>query len=307
MPASMVTTQAQLLFLHAQTSLHPGAGTALGVIDLPVQRERHTQWPMIPASSIKGVLRDACRRQGGNGEDWKTVFGPEGGSSSEHAGALAVTDARLLAFPVRSLRGVFSWVTCPAALDRLRRDLTLAGMDNKIIGELPEVEPNQVACAEKSPLLLAGNQKMVLEEYEFSRAEGADAQAVAGLGQWIAQCATTDPETQKRIASHLAVLNDNDFTHFARHATEVMARVGLDYQTKTVKDGALFYQEFVPPETIFYSVLLAENSRNKKSEMKAEEVAQYIREILPAVLQVGGDETTGKGLCAVNFVKREEA
>ena len=52
-----------LLYLHAITSLHPGSGTALGVVDLPIQRERHTGWPVIPASSIKGVFRDACRRK----------------------------------------------------------------------------------------------------------------------------------------------------------------------------------------------------------------------------------------------------
>ena len=58
------------LFIHAITSVHPGSGTALGHVDLPIQRERHTDWPMIPGSSLKGVLRDALgaagrlRRQG---------------------------------------------------------------------------------------------------------------------------------------------------------------------------------------------------------------------------------------------------
>src|SRR5260370_14967537 len=52
---------ARLLFLHAQTGLHPGSGTALGTVDLPVQRERHTQWPTIPGSALKGILRDRCR------------------------------------------------------------------------------------------------------------------------------------------------------------------------------------------------------------------------------------------------------
>ena len=37
-----------------------------------------------------------------------------------------MTDARLLAFPVRSLKGVFAWVTCPAVLERFHRDLQLA-------------------------------------------------------------------------------------------------------------------------------------------------------------------------------------
>ena len=47
----------RLLFLHAQTGLHPGSGTALGAVDLPIQRERYTQWPVIPGSTLKGILR----------------------------------------------------------------------------------------------------------------------------------------------------------------------------------------------------------------------------------------------------------
>src|SRR4051794_4247895 len=62
MPELTATKQvARLLFLHAQTGLHPGSGTALGAVDLPVQRERHTQWPTIPGSALKGILRDVCR------------------------------------------------------------------------------------------------------------------------------------------------------------------------------------------------------------------------------------------------------
>ena len=95
--------EATLLFLHALTAIHPGGGTALGVVDLPVQRERHTQWPMIAGSSLKGVLRDACRRSLGDGKEGKALlhaaFGPETSNASDFAGALAFTDARLLAFP----------------------------------------------------------------------------------------------------------------------------------------------------------------------------------------------------------------
>ncbi len=41
-----------------------------------------------------------------------------------------------------------------------------------------------------------------------------------------------------------------------------MARVRLDYDTKTVADGALFYEEYLPPETLFYSVVLANGARS---------------------------------------------
>ncbi len=51
-----------LLFIHCLTGLHPGSGTALGVVDLPVQRERHTRWPIVPGSSLKGVLEDSLLR-----------------------------------------------------------------------------------------------------------------------------------------------------------------------------------------------------------------------------------------------------
>src|SRR5947208_12166768 len=105
MPELTATKQvARLLFLHAQTGLHPGSGTALGTVDLPVQRERHTGWPTIPGSALKGILRDRCRetarsRHGGSRKDANekddallAAFGPgKVEESSTHAGALSVT------------------------------------------------------------------------------------------------------------------------------------------------------------------------------------------------------------------------
>ena len=107
------------------------------------------------------------------------------------------------------------------------------------------------------------------------------------------------------MKSHLVVLSDDDFTHFVRNATEIVARIALDYERKTVKEGALFYQEFLPAETIMYSMLLANSSRNEKASMDAAEVLNKVRQCLEGVrvLQIGGDETTGKGLCAVHVLQ----
>lgn len=309
-----------LLFLHAQTSLHPGSGTALGVVDLPVQRERHTQWPVIPGSTLKGILRDACREQaranyGGdrkrtNEDDPElvAVFGPGkiAGEGNSHAGALSVTDARILAFPVRSLRGVFAWVTCPAVLERLHRDLTLARHEEiKPLSDLKALKRSEAACSQDSPLVLADGQakKLVLEEFEFTRVADAD-----GVSHWIAGHAVTDEFTRQRLKTHLVVLEDDDFTHFVRHATEVVARIGLDYDNKTVKEGALFYQEFLPAETLFYALVFASDSRFEKHPLEAPKVLQYVRSRLDKVkvLQIGGDETTGKGLCAVRLSNGKE-
>lgn len=289
------TPVTELLFLHAQTSLHPGSGTALGVVDLPIQRERHTQWPLIPGTSLKGILRDACRRGNGNTADLYAAFGPETDKAGDHAGALSLTDARILAFPVRSLRGVFAWVTCKAVLDRLNRDLSLAKRPTINIDF--KLEPEQAVCAEQSPLLVDGD-KFVLEEFEFRQVVKKNPPA-----DWIAENAVVDPATRERIRSCLVVLNDDDFTHFVRHATEVVARVGLDYEKKTVRTGALFYQECLPPETLFYSLVFANRSRDQGHRREANEIMAYLRSNLPpqSVLQIGGDETTGKGLCAVKL------
>jgi CRISPR-associated protein Cmr4 len=305
---------AGLLFLHAQTGLHPGSGTALGAVDLPVQRERHTGWPTVPASALKGVLRDACReaakgayngdRKRANDEDpaLVAVFGPgKAGEASDHAGAFAVTDARLLAFPVRSLRGVFAWVTCPAALVRLARDLTLAGVAPAPFAVPNEVKDEQILCAANSPLLVGGT-SAVLEEFEYARSGACD-----DLAAWLAARATDDL-TRERLKGHLAVIGDNAFTHYAKHATEIVARVGLDYDTKTVRDGALFYQEVLPAETLLYSVALAHPSRRDKHPMTAHDVLEYVGKQLrtKSVIQIGGDETVGKGLCFARLTAGKE-
>jgi CRISPR-associated protein Cmr4 len=349
-------TEKAMLFIHALTSMHPGSGTALGVVDLPVQRERHTGWPVIPASAQKGILRDACRqkiekntasadRQNMKAEETAkltAVFGPNindkdtaGGNEKRtdpHAGALSVTDARILAFPVRSLKGVFAWVTCHEVLDRLRRDAELAGMDlsewetpepvkegealchkdgESVSGvcALPPVKEGEALCHKDSRLLLDKSNKLVLEEYEFTKT--GDADKAAG---WIATNAVTDSTLRQDIKQRLVVIPDDQFTHFVKHATEVVARVGLDHATKTVKTGALFYQEFLPPETVLYSLVFAENSRKPKKEAKkesgeeaekgmlAEDVMEYLKKNLPPYLQIGGDETIGKGICAVRLV-----
>lgn len=303
MPDSQATNrQAQqevaLLFLHALTAVHPGSGTALGTVDLPIQRERHTQWPVIPGSSIKGILREACRPAGENGEkdhEWLAAFGPKTAEADKHAGALSFTDARILAFPVRSLKGIFAWVTCPAVLERLNRDLELADMASSLT--LPrQPEKNTALCLEKSPILVDGNQ-LVLEEFDFKRS--GDPGPAAG---WIAEHAVKDDFAKARLRTHLAVLHDDDFTHFVRHATEVVARIALDYERKTVKSRALFYEEFLPAETLFYSLVVANASRRMEHETSANGMMNYLNRKLPREIQVGAGETIGKGLCAVRLV-----
>lgn len=263
----------KVLYIQALTSLHPGSGTALGSVDLPVQRERHTKWPLIPGSTIKGVLRDAAKT------DHELLYGSEGTGGELFAGALTFTDARILAFPVRSLKGVFAWATCPMALERWKRDLALAGQEILVPGDL-NVGEGQGIAAKSCPCVQNG--EIYLEEFKFKVIEKPTIPA-----------SFLPPGCD---GSRVVVLNDTDFTYFTEHATEISARIRLSKETKTVEEGALFYQEFVPPESIFYSVVLASTSRDPgNGRLEADKVLEKF--VYPKHVQIGGDETTGKGLC----------
>ncbi len=294
---------AKLLFIHALTGLHPGSGSALGVVDMPVQRERHTQWPLIPGSSLKGVLRDTCRPGDSHGDEheaWLAAFGPEANNASDFAGALALTDARLLAFPVRSLHGVFAWATCPAALARAKRDANLL-LKNTDTLDIPSIERGKALCANASNLRIGEENRLLLEEFEFQCID-ADQEIVGQWVEWLAQ-AVQDKATQERLEGHLVILNDDDFTYFTRHATEVIARIALNYETKTVDSdkGALFYEEFLPAETLFYAVVMGSDSRNDKVPRDGKGMLAWLEDNLPQTLQIGGDQTIGKGICAIKI------
>jgi len=283
------------MFVHALTGLHPGGGTALGVIDLPIQRERHTDWPIIAGSSLKGVLRAECNALSGDPHDKcpdvLTAFGPATTAASDHAGAIAITDARILAFPVRSLKGVFAWITCPAVLQRFSRDCNIIGSPD--IGLIPKLEKDKAICAENSPLLIADD-KIILEEFEFSIISD-------NINFRFVNQAFSNGNDRNRFREHLVILHDDDFTYFVRNATEVVARIGLDYEQKTVRKGALFYEEYLPAETLLYALILCNKSRRKNYERSPDQILQWLNDQNIKFLQIGSGETVGKGFCAVNI------
>ena len=112
--------QANLFHLHALSPLHCGTGQSTSVIDLPIARAKATQLPIVPGSSLRGVLREHFTRA--DGDIAKTLFGPLSIRSNDEAfaGALSIGDAHLLALPVRCLAGIVSYVTSPFILRALR-------------------------------------------------------------------------------------------------------------------------------------------------------------------------------------------
>jgi len=306
--------EGKILFIHAQTSVHPGSGSALGTIDLPVQRERHTNWPIIPGSSLKGIIRDACRnriainlkpvdekskrKQADENSEIKAVFGPPAVESSEQAGAISITDARILLFPVRSLKGVFAWITCQGVIERLQRDLKLFGETENFKIKYDKT----TALVSKTNDNIVSENQIVLEEFDFPVNKSPE---VTELAKWIADNVTDDEAIKESLQKKLVILPDDEFTHFVRYATQVETRIALNYETKTAVEKALFYEEFLPPETIMYSIILASEER-KEAGKTAQEIIEFISTDFPSILQIGGDETIGKGFCWVKLSDGKE-
>ena len=130
----------RIYWLHALSPTHAGIGRGVGYIDLPIDRDGVTGWPIVRGSAFKGVWADPHRKHARkipSGQSYlQAAFGIADDDNS-NSGALIPTDATLVCLPVRSFRGTFAWCTSPLCLQMLRRTLELAGVKG-----LPEAPSN---------------------------------------------------------------------------------------------------------------------------------------------------------------------
>ena len=119
------------------------------------------------------------------------------------------------------------------------------------------------------------------------------------------------------------MLSDDDFRDFVMLSTEVIARTKIDSKTGTVATGALWYEEYLPTDSILYSLALTTplflkiegaNDAEKQADEKkkkgifytnqttgknlkeAEDVMKFFAKRLPDIIQIGGNATVGKGI-----------
>ncbi len=284
-----------MLGLRAETSIHAGTGQNTGVIDLPIQREAHTGWPCVYGSAMKGALRAHAETRIDPKPGWiKAVFGPETDKASDHAGAIAITDARLLLLPVRSLTGHFKLVTCPAVLDRLKRDMAL-------IGDKRELGTSGLEPASKQVISHEGGEPLFLEEFQFSQQQ----QDISELITIIISFGID----RAQLETQLLIMHNDDFTDFCNTATAITPHIAIENEneTKTVVGGALWYEETLPPDTLLYTLLMAGKARKKDAEMDAATVLGHVTGMFEEkpYLQIGGNETVGMGWCKVKEVGHE--
>lgn len=334
---------AAVLFLYAESPVHAGSGASVGAIDLPIQREKHTDYPIIQSSGVKGAIRHyATDLHEGNWlsaddkRNWSgkinAVFGPPTDATEKHGSAVAFTDARVLLFPVRSLAGVFGWVTCPAVVARFRREMgllerdrvriTKGGLEELVhMGPVPTQAPHTISSGsaylcETGCGLRVGDEKsgrIVLEDLDFTT---EPSKRVSELARWLARnaipCAAHYGTWKRKLRDHLVVVDDDSFRDFVRFSTQINTRIKLDDETRTVKEGfGPWDEEALPAETVLYSMTLVQDPRKEADEAvrDATRVLDFLQKKVfqaKTVIQFGGNETIGQGLIRTNFKPVDE-
>lgn len=203
------------------------------------------------------------------------------------------------------MNGVFAYTTSRFALSRLKRDLEMAGV--KVTWNLPADSDDKIIGVQNSKVADSNN-KVVLEEYTFDFQIDEGVKAIA---EWITNNAIPKGDEYKfwkdKIKTDLLILPENAFRDFIKLSTEIQARIQIDNKTKTVKSGALFYEEALPCDSLLYSVVMAHDpacdSDKRPDKLKNQtDVMTFISEINSNRLQFGGDATIGKGIVNINFL-----
>ncbi|ALS26933.1 CRISPR type III-B/RAMP module RAMP protein Cmr4 [Paenibacillus sp. 32O-W] len=314
----------RLYMIHCMSPVHVGAGQGVGVIDQPIMREKATEWPFIPGSSIKGVHREYFRQKrsnmrsdiagaSGNGEEDEWVAAAFGKSSDTadmgNAGALVMSDARILAFPVASMNGTFAYVTCPLVLKRLQRDLDVMNLKMPALDwdalkkKLDSVRQDNGAegyvIISRGSKLTGQNDTVFLDEFE---SDALKDESFTQWSEWLADQVAPDDISGKLIKERTALVSDDAFQYFVTMCSEITARIRMDPERKTVENRALWYEEYLPAESILYGLIWCDfkpaggwTERDLLNAFPAE----------GAYLQLGGNASVGKGRVRCVYVGRE--
>jgi CRISPR-associated protein Cmr4 len=323
-----------LQLLHCLTPLHNGSGTGLGVVDRPILRETTTGYPIVLASTIKGALRAATGLDKEDPKA-AALLGAGGTSGNvgclqitdamvvafpapSLAGTFAwATSPLQLARLHRLLQlagdthaaAVAELVDAAGDLEQgavmVCPSLELSGSDRPTSGDGARLTLGAAKTdGGDRAICLEG---WVLEKVATSTALGRVATALAG---WLF---SGSDYWQRLFLERLVVVHEQVYGHLVQHATEVQANIAIEPSGVTTT-GSLRYTEYLPAETVLAALLTLDKPRTPaggdgENAVSVDDVRGILEGVIgpirrpdegserkPVHLQLGADETTGKGL-----------
>ncbi len=283
------------------SNLHVGGGDAnYSVIDKQVQRDSLSDnYPTIHASSFKGAMREYTKfsevskqkltkdgevseeaKLAGNGIIY-TVFGQEpkaenNADRKQKAGHVVFAEPKLLSLPVRTNKKAFMHATCPAIINAFNATCNIYDLDAK----MPEFLDADAGYYCKDAL----NEELIAEEFTFLLNRN---ESLSSL--------------EEHIGNNVALLTDEQFKTIAKNLP-VIARNYLE----NGESKNLFYEEVVPRETFFYTVLRYPNdnllSMDPRDYNGKKNILSFQNNIKNIKFYLGANTSIGQGLCELKQV-----
>ena len=312
-----------ILTFYTISPMHAGSGDSVATVDLPIQRERHTNYPCVHASAVKGAMRAHFREfvepgkekaeYGGKqfkqaeklvnfifgsdkgNDEWKGEF-KDDSSIDSIPGAISVSDAKLLAFPMRSNIAPFIFVTCPNILHRLKNDLEFCGISAQFYNY-------DLSIKDDNAKILKGelkDEKIILEDAVVAVVEIKKEDSAKEDSANIEFLNANLPEL-----TNLLLISDEMFDYCISSCTEIQTNIKIDSKTGTAAEGALRYQEFLPSDSVLYIIINFKGQRDM-NDLKPGIIENHVKGIIKDFMQIGGDETLGKGICKIDWVSGDK-
>ena len=273
-------------WLHVISPLHVGAGRGVGHIDLPIVREKATNWPYVPGSAVKGVIRDKVE----NDPLIDVAFGKKDKDRDvdTSAGSLVFSDASIVCLPVRSFYGTFAWLSSHLALKRLR---------HLRINDIPTVkETDKVIVMKENRLSSPDSKKVYFEDIDLTMEPDATNALEPICRALSGSVFHEERDWQEIFNQRFALVHDDIFSFFCEMGTEVNARIRIKDEIKTVAKGQFWYEESLPIETILSGTVWCDKVWGGSSGgMTAEKLMDNFCKDPYYDLQIGGKASTGKG------------
>jgi CRISPR-associated protein Cmr4 len=298
---------AKVVLIKSLSDLHPGIGRGTEVVDLAVQRDS-MGFPVIYSSSIKGSMKTALYHREKN---LICLLGPDPTDEEKYSSPIAVMTSYIVSFPVRSLKGIYTNVTCPFLLKRFANYLSMASVLNKKYDKIAEDVKKIADISAKFPATEGFISKHVVDvlesavlcdEVRISKNSIEERGELKVLRDLIGL-----DESESLISLH-----DDDAKALVDRSLIRVTRIRIDRDKKVVEEGP-WTEEVIPVGTIFVTVLLGYDKNYLEKCLKGEklnELKNYLKNegLLDVLLRevkyliIGGNETIGRGIVELKEV-----
>ena len=299
-----------MILVYSITPVHVGAGRSAGVVDLPIQRDA-LGYPVVFSSSFKGALKAFCagdnitndgRIDCSNAKLCCCAFGSEPLGSDKETGILTLTDLIPFAVPVPAGEDTYLYLTSPYLLMKIK--------------DILEAEISKVKDDTQKEKLNAFNNTIstVLNALKGKSDKNQQNMKEIFIGDKVRKIEIQDEETlgllkglgtlTSEIKDKLVVKESGDDRYLFDKATLKISRNRIVLSTKTVKEGALWTEEYLPEGTIFVGGYFISNRKNGycgSTEKVVEELKKERFSNGMFYLNLGGKESIGKGLVKISW------